>query len=133
DAYAGQRRRGEVVELGSKVNRAKATVMVRVKFIDDTTGVLPEMAGRVSFLSEMPDPESMKQLAKLVVPKAAVAKRDGADVVFTVTDQVVRMQTVSLGAPFGDGYEIAGGLAAGTKLVRNPSSDLADGQKIKTK
>ncbi len=133
DAYAGQRRRGEVVEIGSKVNRAKATVMVRVKFIDDTAGVLPEMAGRVSFLSQMPDPESMKQLAKLVVPKAAVVKRDGADVVFTVQDQVVRMQTVNLGAPFGDGYEVAGGLSAGTKLVRNPASDLADGQKIKTK
>ncbi len=133
DAYAGQRRRGEVVEIGSKVNRAKATVMVRVKFVDDTTGVLPEMAGRVSFLSQMPDPESMKQLAKLVVPKAAVAKRDGADVVFTVQDAVVRMQPVTLGAAFGDGFEIAGGLAAGTKLVRNPSSDLVDGQKIKQK
>ncbi len=133
DAYAGQRRRGEVVEIGSKVNRSKATVMVRVKFVDDTAGVLPEMAGRVSFLSEMPDPESMKQLAKLVVPKAAVVKRDGADVVYTVQDQVVRVQPVSLGAPFGDGFEIAGGLAAGTKLVRNPSSDLVDGQKIKLK
>lgn len=133
DAYAGQRRRGEVVEIGSKVNRSKATVMVRVKFVDDTAGVLPEMAGRVSFLSEMPNPESMKRLAKLVVPKAAVTKKNGADVVYTVQDQVVRMQVVSLGAPFGEGFEIAGGLAAGTKLVRNPSSDLADGQKIKLK
>jgi RND family efflux transporter MFP subunit len=133
DAYAGERRRGEVVEIGSKVNRSKATVMVRVKFIDDTAGVLPEMAGRVSFLSEMPNQESMKQLAKLVVPKAAIAQRDGASVVFTVQDGTVRMQPVSLGAPFGDGFEIAGGLAAGTKLVRNPSADLGDGQKIKQK
>ncbi|MBC7795159.1 MAG: efflux RND transporter periplasmic adaptor subunit [Clostridia bacterium] len=133
DAYAGERRRGEVIELGSKVNRAKATVMVRVKFIDDTEGVLPEMAGRVSFLSAMPDPESMKQLAKLVVPKAAVVQRDGANVVFTVTDAVVRMQVVNLGPPFGDGYEVASGLAPGTKLVRNPASDLVDGQKIKQK
>jgi hypothetical protein len=105
--------------------------MVRVKFIDDTTGVLPEMAGRVSFLSQMPDPESMKQPAKLVVPKAAVSERQGATVVFSVQDDIVHMQPVNLGAQFGDGYEIAGGLAAGTKLVRNPQSSLVDGQKIK--
>jgi RND family efflux transporter MFP subunit len=133
DAYAGERRRGEVVEIGSKVNRAKATVMVRVKFVDDTSGVLPEMAGRVSFLSEMPNPESMKQLAKLIVPKAAVTQRNGASVVFAVQDATVRMQIVNLGAPFADGYEIAGGISPGTKLVRNPSSDLTDGQKIKQK
>lgn len=131
DAYSGERRRGEVVEMGSKVNRSKATVIVRVKFVDDTTGVLPEMAGRVSFLREMPNADSMKQLAKLIVPKSAVATRDGAAVVFTVQNEHVRMQSVNLGAPFGDGFEIAGGLAAGTKLVRNPSSSLVDGQKIK--
>ena len=81
----------------------------------------------------MPNVESMKQLAKLVVPKAALAQRAGASVVFTVQDGTVRMQPVNLGAAFGDGYEIASGLAAGTKLVRNPSPELADGQKIKQK
>ena len=133
DAYSGERRRGEVVEIASKVNRSKATVIVRVKFVDDTNGVLPEMAGRVSFLREMPNAESMKQLAKLVVPKSAVTQRDGAAVVFTVQDEHVRMQSVNLGAPFGDGFEVNGGLVAGTKLVRNPPSKLVDGQKIKVR
>ena len=52
DAYPTKRFRGEAVDIGKSVDRAKATVVVKVKFLDPMDGVLPDMSARVSFLSE---------------------------------------------------------------------------------
>ena len=51
DAFPNRRYRGKAVEVTPKVNRAKATVTVKVAFVDENEGVLPDMAARVSFLS----------------------------------------------------------------------------------
>ena len=40
------------VEIGKRVDRAKATVKVKVKFVDPMEGVLPDMSARMSFLSQ---------------------------------------------------------------------------------
>ena len=85
DAYPDRRFRGEVVEIGRKVNRAKATVTVKVKFVDPPEGALPDMAARVSFLPKELDAAQMKEPPKQVVPPGAVLDRaDGAKVVFVV-------------------------------------------------
>jgi hypothetical protein len=93
--------------------------------------VLPEMAARVLFLSGDVDPELQGGALKRVVPAAAVVQRAGADVVFIVDDDQVRMTTVKLGPPFGDGRELVTEIPAGTKVVLEPPADLADGQKVK--
>src|SRR5262249_42296301 len=48
DAYPGKRYRGSAVEIGRRVDRAKATVKVKVKFVDPMEGVLPDMSARTS-------------------------------------------------------------------------------------
>jgi len=131
DAYPSKRFRGQVWEVSPKVNRQKATVQVKVKFADDTTDVLPEMAARVSFLTKALDADAMKEPPKLVVPASALADRAGAKVVYAVDGDHVKMTTVTLGAPFGGGFELASGPPAGTHVVRNPPPELADGQTIK--
>jgi RND family efflux transporter MFP subunit len=133
DAFPGQRFRGESLVAASKVDRAKATIAVKVKFVDPTTGVLPDMAARVAFLKKPMDEAALKAPPKVVVPGEAVTERGGVKVVFVVDSAagVVKQTPVTLGAPFGDGFELAQGPAAGTKLVRSPSADLQDGQRIK--
>lgn len=133
DAFPGQRYRGVTVEISKRVNRAKATVAVKVKFKDDAEGVLPDMSARVSFLGAELDDQMIKAAPKLVVPGAAVATRQGAKVVFVVEDDHVKAFPITLGAPFGDGFELTQGPAAGTKVVENPPATLADGLKIKEK
>jgi multidrug efflux pump subunit AcrA (membrane-fusion protein) len=81
DAYPTQRYRGAVKEIGRRVNRAKATVPIKVSFVDRPAEVLPDMAARVSFLSAAIDEQALKLPPKLVVPTEAVVQRDGADVV----------------------------------------------------
>lgn len=84
DAFPGKRLRGEVAQIGPRVDRAKATVTVKVKFVDAADGVLPDMAARVNFLGEQLTEKSMKEPPKVVVPGSAVTERAGAKVVFVI-------------------------------------------------
>src|SRR5258706_15637224 len=59
DAYPARRFRGEVAEIGTRVNRAKATVMIKSKFIDPPDVALPDMAARVNVLREKREERSL--------------------------------------------------------------------------
>jgi HlyD family secretion protein len=150
DANPSKRYRGAVKEIGRRVNRSKATVPVKIRFLDDIAAkvnapaagsgsgsaaaavdVLPDMAARVSFLSQGLDPKSLDVPPKLIVPTSAVVKRGAGDVVFVVDDGEVRMTAVKVGAPFADGLELETKLPAGTKVVLEPSKSLTDGQQVK--
>jgi RND family efflux transporter MFP subunit len=133
DAFPTKRYRGKAVEVTPKVNRTKATVTVKVAFVDENEGVLPDMAARVSFLSGELDKEAMKTPPKTVVPGSAVVDVQGAKVVYRVEGGVVRMTTVTLGPAVGNGFEVVSGVSAGTRVVSNPPQGLADGQRIKEK
>jgi len=131
DAFPSARYRGRAVEVTPKVNRTKATVTVKVAFVDENEGVLPDMAARVSFLAGELDKEAMKAPPKTVVPGNAVADVQGSKVVYRIEGGVVRMTTVTLGPAFGTGFEVIKGVSAGTKVVSSPPQGLADGQRIK--
>ena len=134
DAYPDKRWRGEVSALGPRMNRAKATGLVKVRLLDDVEGVRPEMAARVSFLSKPLDPAQLAEPPKLVVPDDAITERNGAKMVFIVDGDRVRAVTVTLGEPLGgSGFVLKDGPKAGTKLVKNPPAGLADGQAVKEK
>jgi len=133
DAFPKQRYRGEAVEISPRVDRAKASVKVKVKFLDDASGVLPDMSARVSFLTEALQADKLAEPPRTVVPESAVVERNGARVVFVVEGDSVRMSTVKLGPPFGGGFELLEGPPPGTKLVSEPSAELKDGQRIKEK
>lgn len=133
DAYPSKRYRGAALEIGQRVNRAKATIVVKVKFTDTLENVLPEMAARVSFLGQELSAEAMKEPPKQVVPASAVTERAGAKVVFVIDQGKVRMTPVTLGAALGGGFELSAGPSPGTKIVDQPLSTLQDGQKIKEK
>jgi RND family efflux transporter MFP subunit len=77
DAYPSRTFRGRVDDFSPRVNRAKATVTVKVKFEGDAEGVLPDMAARVTFLAAERDPNAPAEKPKIVVPASAVAERGG--------------------------------------------------------
>lgn len=133
DAYPGKRYRGATLQLGKKVDRAKATVSVKVKFIDPMEGVLPDMSARVSFLSQEVTAEAIREKPKKVVPSDALAERGGSKVVFAVNEGMVRMIPIKIGPAFGNGFEVVEGPPPGTRVVAQPSAQLADGQRVKEK
>ncbi len=131
DAYPDKRQRGEVTELSPRLDRAKATGVAKVRFVDGLVGVLPEMAARVSFLARALDPSEMKAPPKKIIPASAVAERSGRKVAFVLDGDHVRMIALSLGPPFAGGFELNDGPAPGTHVVKDPPATLADGQAVK--
>lgn len=131
DAYPSRRFRGRVKQITPEVDRAKATVLVKVAFEDDTAGVLPDMSARVSLLDKPLDQAMLNAPPKTVVPGSAVVDRGGAKVVFVLDEGRARMVPVEIGPRFGSGFELVKGPAPGTQVVSSPPSSLADGQPIK--
>jgi RND family efflux transporter MFP subunit len=133
DAFPTERYLGSVVEIAPKINRAKATITVKVAFDEPNKRALPDMAARVTFLSERPDKADMDEPARVIVPEIAVTDRDGNQVVFVLEDGTARMHAVELGEAIGTGFELLKGPPAGAMVVRDPSTALFDGQKVKQK
>lgn len=136
DAYPNKRFRCETVQLGQKVNRSKATVMVKVKFVpssaDEMTGVLPDMSARVSFLSKAITDAAKDEKPKKVVSSDSVVERNGGQVVFAITEGKLHAIPVKVGQTLGGGaVELLDGPPPGTKVVAKPNSDAFDGQRIK--
>ena len=133
DAYPTKRFRGKAVEITPRVNRTKATVTVKVAFVDDREGVMPDMSARVSFLTSELNQAELKQPPKTIVPSEAIATLGGAKVVYVVEDGKVRATPIALGPAFGSGFELLRGPGPGTKLVKGPAPGLPDGQRVKEK
>jgi HlyD family secretion protein len=133
DSYPDSRYRATVVEVGSRVDRSKGTVIVKLKLLEVPDRLLPDMRARANFLTEALDAKAAKEPPKNVVPRAAVAERGGAKVVFKIEDGRVRMMPVTVGGEFGGGLELKSGPPPGTVLVADPPATMADGQPVKEK
>jgi RND family efflux transporter MFP subunit len=143
DALPDTRFRGHVVGIVPTVDRAKATVMTKIRFDQLDPRILPEMSAKAAFLSQ-PITEADQQ-PLLAVNPAAVAQRDGASVVFKLrgaankdgVDQVDVVK-VTVGRKLGDVVEINAGpgatapaLKSGDKLVLEPSSKVKAGASVR--
>ena len=131
DAFPNQRYQGEVVDISRRVNRAKATVTVKIKLAEAVDGLLPDMAARINVLSKALDAVALKAPPKIVIPAASLATRDGAKVVFTYEDGKVHMTPIEVGEAFGSGLVLRRGPAVGTRVVTDPPSNMADGDPAK--
>jgi HlyD family secretion protein len=134
DAFPDQRFRGRVTDLRPMVDRSKAAVTVKVRFVDPADRVLPDMAAKVSFLTKALDDAALKAAPKLIVPADAVVERNGQHVVFTVEDEHARALPVSVKGPAGSGaLELSDGPATGTRVIRRPDEQIRDGVSVKEK
>ncbi len=132
DAFPDQRFRGAVSRMVPTVDRTKATVMTKVRFVDRDPRVLPEMSAKVAFLARDIDAEQRKPFS--VVHPDAVAGRDSQSVIFVVHDNKVRAVPVRTGDKLGDAIAISGvaqPVQAGDRVVLRPDAKLRDGAEVK--
>jgi RND family efflux transporter MFP subunit len=127
DAYPEQRLRGEVSRLVPTVDRSKASVMTKVKFIDHDRRVLPDMSAKVAFLAQPIAPD--QRTPRATVHRDAVVSRDGRSVVFVIAEGHARITPIKIGIAIGDLVEIEGA-KLGDKVVQKPSDQLNDGSKV---
>jgi RND family efflux transporter MFP subunit len=125
DALPDVRFRGHIDRMVPTVDRAKATVMTKVKFDTIDPRVLPEMSAKVSFLSQPVTPEQQKPV--VAVNEAAIVQRDGKSVVFVVHDGRAVAVPVTIGTKIGDAIAIQGEVKPGEKVVQKPDATLVNG------
>jgi RND family efflux transporter MFP subunit len=130
DALPDIRLRGTVQRIVPTVDRAKATVLVKIRFVDHDPRVLPEMSAKVAFLEkEMP---ASQRAARTVVQPATVVQRDGQSVVFVIKEGKAVETTVETGERIGDMVEVLKGPKAGEKVILRPGDRLDNGDSIKS-
>ena len=127
DAFAELRLAGKISRMVPTIDRSKATLLVKVEFVERDKRVLPDMSAKVAFLSR---PLLGNERAPVVaISPTAVVKRDGKDVVFVVTDNKVKITPVTLGEKIGDALRVSG-VKAGDKVVQAPNEKLLDGATV---
>jgi len=129
DALPDSRFRGRISRIVPTVDRAKATVMTKVKFDAIDPRILPEMSAKVSFLSQ--DVTAEQQKPMVAVAADAIAQRDGRAVVFVVRDGVATSVPITTGKKVGDLTGIEGAVKSGEKVVQKPAENLASGALVK--
>jgi len=129
DALPDTRFRGEVHAIVPTVDRSKATVLVKVRFLDKDRRMLPDMSAKVSFLPRTLAPAEMKP--RLAAGRSALIDRTGRTFAYLLEGNRVREIPVRVGATFGDMVEILSGLKAGDRVVVTPPKGLKDGSRIR--
>lgn len=130
DALPDKRFRGEVSRTVPTVDRAKATVMTKIRFLDPDERILPEMSAKAAFLTkEVGDTE---RTARAALNPAAITSRGGREVVFVLKDGKVAEVPIETGAKIGDLVEIRRGPQPGDKVVLRPPEKLRDSAAIKS-
>ena len=128
DAYADVRLLGEVSRVVPTVDRAKATLLVKVAFKEKDARALPDMSAKVAFLSRSPEANERKPVT--AVRPEAIVKRGDRSVVFVLDDKNM-VKEVAVGTPqkIGDLMQVAN-LKTGDKVVLNPPEKLRDGAAV---
>ncbi|WP_306714841.1 efflux RND transporter periplasmic adaptor subunit [Burkholderia dolosa] len=127
DALPDMRFAGRVSRIVPTVDRSKATVLVKVRFVDRDERVLPDMSAKIAFLSKPASPQDRRPVTAVLA--GAVVERDGRPVVFVVKDDVVHAVPVTRGRRIGELVAI-GGVKSGDTVVLAPDAKLKDGTKV---
>mgnify|MGYP001606166944 FL=1 len=129
DALPDKHLRGVVQRIVPTVDRAKATVLVKVRFVDRDPRVLPEMSAKIAFLEK--EMAAEQRTARTVVQPDAITRRNGRSVVFLMKDEKAVETPIETGEKIGDMVEVLQGPKAGDKVILRPGDGLGNGDKVK--
>ncbi|MDN5935705.1 MAG: efflux RND transporter periplasmic adaptor subunit [Nitrosospira sp.] len=129
DALPDVRLRGVVQRIVPTVDRAKATVMVKIRFVDRDPRILPEMSAKIAFLEK--EMTAGQRSARTVVQPDAITHRNGKNVVFIMKNEKAVETPIETGEKIGDMVEVLKGPKAGDKVILRPVDGLDNGDRVK--
>ncbi|BCT69142.1 efflux RND transporter periplasmic adaptor subunit [Nitrosospira sp. NRS527] len=130
DALPDLRLRGVVQRIVPTVDRAKATVLVKIRFVDLDPKVLPEMSAKIAFLEK--EMTAGQRTARVAVLSDAITQRNGRSVIFLLKEGKAVETSIDTGEKIGDMVEVLKGAKAGDKVILRPEDGLDNGDKVKT-
>jgi RND family efflux transporter MFP subunit len=133
DAYPDWQIPAEVIAIVPTADRQKATVRVRIGFLERDERVLRDMGAKVAFLGLGTPAGPQQQIAGVLIASEALREDADGDYVWRVADGTVERRGVEVSGPRDrDRVLISRGLDAGDRIVRSADGALAPGQRIKT-
>ena len=133
NAYPDWRIPAEVIAIVPTADRSKATVKVRIGFLERDARIVPDMGVRGSFLADAAPADAAAAAAPATVisaPAEAVVQREGKDVAFVVREGIASRREI-VADPARDGRRrVQRGLVAGEQVVLSPPPTLTDGGKV---
>jgi RND family efflux transporter MFP subunit len=129
DALPGTRFRGSVYTIVPTADRTKASVMVKVRFVDTDSRILPEMSAKVAFLEH--EAGKKDQQPRIAVNPSAIVQSGGREGVYLVKGDAVVFTPVTRGGKLGDLVEVSG-VNSGDKIALRPLEKLKNGAKVVT-
>ena len=130
DAVPDKTYHGHLRQIVPAADRQKGTVRVKVAFDDADEKILPDLSSRVSFTAAPTQGKTAR--ARILIPKAALATRDGKSGVFRIVEGRAKFQPVETGGDVQGQVEVTRGLQGGETLISQPEkSEIRDGDKVK--
>ena len=132
DAYPDFQIPARVITTIPSADRQKATVLVRIGFMELDPRILPDMGIKVTFLRDSEDAAPAARPVTLV-PKGAIKTDGKQSYVFVVVNDRVDRRAITTGGADGDRVEVIGGLNAGERVVVSPPAELSAGALVITR
>lgn len=130
DAVPDKTYHGFLRQVVPSADRQKGTVRVKVAFLDADEKILPDLSARVSFTSA--PTTGQKSRPRILVPKSAIASRDGGPGVFRVVEGRAKFQPVETAGEVQGQIEVTKGLQGGETLISQPDkAGIRDGDRVK--
>jgi len=131
DAVPDKVYHGYLRQIVPAADRQKATVRVKVSFLDADDRILPDLSARVSFTAQATQGKASRP--RVLVPKGALASVDGKPGVFRILDGRAKFVPVETGGDVQGQMEIVKGLSGGERLVAVASlgKPIKDGDAVR--
>ena len=133
DAYPEWQIPAHVITTVPSADRQKATVLVRIGFMQLDPRILPDMGVKVTFLRDTEDSAAPSARPVTLVPKGAIKGEGKQSFVFVIANDRVDRRAVTTGGADGDRIEVLGGLSAGERVVVSPPAELSPGTLVVTR
>jgi RND family efflux transporter MFP subunit len=133
DAYPDWQIPAEVIAIVPTADRQKATVRVRIGFLERDKRILRDMGAKVAFLGVDTGAEPQAMVNGVLIARESLQQDAAGDYVWRVSnDGIVERRTVVIGRSADrERVLVADGLSAGDTVVRSSEKPLIAGQKIK--
>ncbi|HTO76260.1 MAG TPA: efflux RND transporter periplasmic adaptor subunit [Thermoanaerobaculia bacterium] len=130
DAVQDKTYHGYLRQIVPAADRQKATVRVKVAFLDADERILPDLSARVAFTAEATKGDANR--SRVLIPRAALVTKDGASGVFRIVDGRAKFQTIEAAGDVQGQIEVKKGLQGGERLIAVAAgSSLRDGDRIR--